>query len=133
MGTVSPYIALLILFAIGATLSAGFVIVSHFIGKKRPTAEKMLPYECGLDPQSTPRQRFSIQFYLVAMLFILFDIEVVFLYPWAKIFNEFKGLGLGGLLFVEMLVFLGVLALGLTYVWGRGALEWERPEGIDRP
>lgn len=121
----AEYFPLLVLFAIGVGLSGGFVLLSHFIGKKRPTVEKMTPYECGLDPIGTPRQRFSVKFYLVAMLFILFDIEVVFLYPWAKLFKEFKALGMGGLIFGEMVVFLGVLGLGLVYVWKRGALDWE--------
>lgn len=85
----------------------------------------MIPYECGLDPIGTPRERFSIKFYLVAMLFILFDIEIVFLYPWAKLFGSFKAAGMGPLIFGEMVVFLGVLGLGLVYVWRRGALEWE--------
>lgn len=121
----ADYFPLLILFAIGAGLSGGFVFLSHFIGPKRPTPEKMTPYECGVDPVGTPRERFSIKFYLIAMLFILFDIEVVFLFPWARLFNEFNAAGMGGLIFAEMAIFLGVLGLGLVYVWKRGALEWE--------
>ena len=119
------YIPLLVLFGIGVALSGGFVLISRLIGKGTPTAEKMTPYECGIDPIGGPRHRFSVKFYLIAMLFILFDVEVVFLYPWAKIFNEFKMAGFGGFLFIEMFIFLGVLALGLVYVWKRGALEWE--------
>ena len=119
------YIPILFLFAIGIALSGGFVILSYFVGVKKPTREKMIPYECGLDPVGAPRQRFSVKFYLVAMLFILFDIEVVFLYPWARLFREFKAAGLGFFLFGEMAVFLGVLSLGLVYVWKRGALEWD--------
>lgn len=121
----SPYFPLLVLFSIGLLLSGGFVVLSYFIGVKKPTREKMIPYECGLDPVGTPRQRFSVKFYLIAMLFILFDIEVVFLYPWALVFREFKAAGMGPFIFGEMVVFLGVLALGLVYVWKRGALEWE--------
>lgn len=121
----SEYFPILVLFLIGIGLSGGFVLLSHFIGKKRATPEKMIPYECGVDPIGTPRQRFSVKFYMIAMLFILFDIEVVFLYPWAKLFHEFKAAGLGLLMFGEMVVFLGVLGLGLVYVWKRGALEWE--------
>ena len=121
----SSYFPLLILFVIGAVLSGGFVLLSHFVGKKKPTPEKMTPYECGVDPVGSPHERFSIKFYLIAMLFILFDIEVVFLYPWAKLFNEFKANGQGVFIFGEMVVFLGVLGLGLVYVWRRGALEWD--------
>lgn len=119
------YFSLLVLFAIGLALSGGFVVLSYFVGKKNPTPEKMGPYECGLDPIGSPRHRFSVKFYLVAMLFILFDIEVVFLYPWARLFRYFKEAGLGTLIFTEMVVFLGVLGLGLVYVIKRRALEWE--------
>lgn len=122
----SPYYSLLVLFGIGALISVGFVIVSRFIGRKKATSEKMMPYECGLDPVEGARHRFSVKFYLIAMLFILFDIEVVFMYPWAKLFHEFKALGLGALLFVEMVIFLGILILGYVYVLKRGALEWEK-------
>ena len=125
IAVMSPYVPLLMLFAIGAGLGGVFVVVSYFIGLKRSTKEKNIPYECGLDPVGGARQRFSVKFYLVAMLFILFDIEVIFLYPWAKIFRDFKAIHLGGLLFFEMAAFLGVLVLGLAYVWKRGALEWD--------
>lgn len=121
----SPYIPLLMLFAIGLALSGGFILLSSVIGKKKYNREKMGPYECGLDPIGSPRQRFSVKFYLVAILFILFDIEVAFLYPWAALFNDFKAAGLGMFVFVEMMIFLGVLALGLIYVFNRRALEWE--------
>ncbi len=119
------YFPIAVLFGIGIALSGGFVLLSTFIGKKRPTPEKMGPYECGLDPIGSPRQRFSVKFYLIAMLFILFDIEVVFLYPWALVFKDFKAAGLGPLIFGEMVVFLIVLGGGLIYVWKRSALEWE--------
>src|SRR3989338_3064829 len=121
----SPYVPLLMLMAIGLGLGGGFVLLSSLIGYQRKTEEKNIPYECGLDPIGTPRHRFSVKFYLIAMLFILFDIEVVFLYPLSKIFRDFKAMDLGGLLFGEMVVFLGILGLGLAYVWKRGALEWE--------
>ena len=111
------------------TLVTGFALVSvvgsRIIGMRKPTPEKAAPYECGMNPVGTARERFSVKFYLVAMLFILFDIEVVFLYPWAQLFKEFKLAGLGSLIFGEMVIFLGVLGLGLVYVWKRGALEWE--------
>lgn len=121
----SEYIPLLMLFTIGLALSGGFTLLSSIIGKKKYNREKMGPYECGLDPIGSSRQRYSVKFYLVAILFILFDIEVVFLYPWAVLFNDFKAAGLGIFVFVEMMVFLGVLALGLIYVFKRRALDWE--------
>jgi NADH-quinone oxidoreductase subunit A len=80
----------------------------------------MIPYECGMDPFGEARARFSIKFYLVAVLFIIFDIEAVFLYPWAVIFRELKIFGL-----MEMAVFIAILLVGFVYVWKKGALEWE--------
>ena len=122
----NQYIPLLMLFVIGIALSGGFVLLSYFVGVKKPTAEKMTPYECGVDPAiGSPRERMSVKFYLVAMLFILFDIEVVFLYPWATLFREFKYNGFGTLMFMEMLFFISILGMGLVYVIQRKGLEWE--------
>ncbi|MBI2081943.1 MAG: NADH-quinone oxidoreductase subunit A [Deltaproteobacteria bacterium] len=121
----SPYISLLLLFLFGALVSGGFILVSHLLGPLKKTEAKMLPYECGVNPVDEPRHRFSVKFYLVAMIFIVFDIEVVFLYPWAVLFKEFVREGMGLFLFVEMAVFLGVLVVGLLYVYGRRALKWE--------
>jgi NADH-quinone oxidoreductase subunit A len=90
------------------------------VGLKKPTPVKLSPYECGMPPVGTARDRFSIKFYIIAMLFILFDIEAVFLYPWAV---EFRKLGMFG--FVEMGVFIAILLVGYIYVWKKGALEWE--------
>jgi NADH-quinone oxidoreductase subunit A len=89
------------------------------LGPRRPYNDKLTTYECGIDPVGSARERFSVKFYLVAMLFIVFDIEIVFLYPWAVILNS---LGLFGL--VEMFFFLGILLIGLLYVWKKGGLEW---------
>ncbi|HVP38053.1 MAG TPA: NADH-quinone oxidoreductase subunit A [Candidatus Saccharimonadales bacterium] len=105
-------------------LAVGFagltVALSRFVGPQRPTREKNMPYECGVEPVGSAKERFSIKFYLVAMLFIIFDIEAVFLYPWAVAFGQ---LGMFGLL--EMLVFIALLLAGYVYIWKRGALEWE--------
>ena len=101
-------------------LAAGLLTVSFLLGKKVRNKVKDTPYESGIIPTGDARQRFSVKFYLVGMLFILFDIEAIFLYPWAV---AFKPLGWFGLW--EMLVFIGVLVVGLAYVWGKGALEWE--------
>ncbi len=113
------YLPILIL----ALLAAGFAIVtlllSSALGPRRPSRDKLSPYECGIDPIGSARERFSVKFYLVAMLFILFDIEIVFLYPWAVTLRSLKLFG-----FLEMLVFLGILLIGLLYVWKRGGLEW---------
>ena len=84
-----------------------------------------MSYECGLDPIGSARERFPVKFYLVAMLFILFDVEVVFLYPWAVLFKEFVRSGSGIFVFTEMLIFLGILVAGLLYIYGQRALDWE--------
>ncbi|MEW5853076.1 MAG: NADH-quinone oxidoreductase subunit A [Myxococcota bacterium] len=101
-------------------VAGAMLALSQFIGPKKPTKIKQLPFECGSESVGTTRQRFSVRFYLVALLFIVFDIEVVFLYPWAVMYRQ---LGLFGL--VEMAVFVAVLVVGLIYVWRKGALEWE--------
>ncbi|MBI2345983.1 MAG: NADH-quinone oxidoreductase subunit A [Deltaproteobacteria bacterium] len=120
------YLPIAVLFALGVLIGGAFLGLSACIGRKRPTAEKLAPYECGLDPVSSPRQRFSVKFFLVAMVFLLFDVEVTFLFPWAVLVRRFTESGLGTFIFVEGLLFIFVLAIGLVYVWRRGALEWEK-------
>lgn len=110
--------AILLLMATG--ISVGMLVATSILGPKREFPDKMEPFECGESQIVSPYQRFSVKFYLVAVLFILFDIEVVFLFPWAIIY---KKLGLFGL--IEMLVFLLILGVGLMYVWIRGGLDWE--------
>src|SRR5436190_17668504 len=106
-------------------LVTGFAMVSVVgslvLGMSKPAPEKLTPYECGMQPVGSARERFSVKFYLVAMLFLLFDIEAVFLFPWAVVY---RGLGLFG--FFEMLLFIAVILAGYLYVWKKGALEWER-------
>lgn len=111
-------ILLLVLVAVGFGLVS--LVASSLIGQKKRSAVKLAPYECGCEPVGTARERFSIKFYLIAMLFILFDIEAVFLYPWAVLY---KKLGLFGI--VEMGLFIVFLFVGYIYVWKKGALEWE--------
>ena len=114
------YLGILITFAIAAALGAAFIILASTLGPKRPSAAKSAPFECGQTPFSLPSGRFAVKFYLVGMLFILFDVELVFLFPWAVVCRR---LGLPG--FLEMLVFLGIVAAGFVYAWKKGALEWE--------
>ncbi len=114
------YIPILILFGISALQAVGMVVLSRVFSAYRPTPIKQAPYESGMIPLGSTRERFSVKFYLVAILFIIFDIETVFLIPWAVRFRE---LGMFG--FVEMLVFIVILAVGLVYVWKKGALQWE--------
>jgi NADH-quinone oxidoreductase subunit A len=97
------------------------LIMSYMFGVKKPDARKLSPYECGVTPIGTARERFSVKFYLVAMLFLLFDIEAVFLFPWAVVYRDLKLFG-----FFEMLVFIGAILAGYIYAWKKGALEWER-------
>ncbi|MBW2184972.1 MAG: NADH-quinone oxidoreductase subunit A [Deltaproteobacteria bacterium] len=114
------YLPILVLIAFALMFALGSVIFSFLVGPKKPSAVKLAPYECGMPLIGTARERFSVKFYIVAVLFILFDIETVFLYPWAVVF---KKLGMFG--FVEMGVFIVILLVGYVYVWKKGALEWE--------
>jgi NADH-quinone oxidoreductase subunit A len=118
-----PYIPifLLLLFVIAnAVLILG---VSHLLSNRRPTAVKSAAYESGMPVIGDARERFSVKFYLVAMLFIVFDIETVYMIPWAVAFRQLRDLG--GVLFLEMLTFIVILAVGYVYIWKRGALQWD--------
>ncbi len=114
------FIPILMMLIVGIGFAVFTLLASHFLGKRVYEPAKMAPYECGITPTGTARERFHTRFYLVAMLFIVFDIETVFLYPWAIVF---KKLGMFGL--IEMAVFIGILLVGFAYVWGKGALEWD--------
>jgi NADH-quinone oxidoreductase subunit A len=120
------YISLLTVFALIAAMGIGIVAINFLLGPKRHSPVKMATFECGSDPIGSARARFSVKFYLVAIFFIVFDIESVFMYPWASLFREFiVEPGVGMLTLVEMFVFIGILSAGLAYVWRRGALDWE--------
>jgi len=108
-------------------LAGVLVLISYALGKKVRNKVKDTPYESGIVPTGDARTRFSVKFYLVAMLFILFDIEAIFLYPWAVVYRELKMFG-----FVEMLVFVILILSGFFYIWKKGALEWAHPERPDR-
>ena len=114
------YAPLLLLVGIAVVSAIAMIALSHLIQVKRPTTIKGVPYESGMPPIGTARDRFSVKFYLVAMLFIVFDLEAVFMIPWAV---SFRQLGLLGL--IEMAVFVLILLVAYIYVWKRGALEWE--------
>jgi NADH-quinone oxidoreductase subunit A len=114
------YLPILLLVIVAVLFGTASLVFSSLIGPKKPSALKLSPYESGCEPVGTARERFSIKFYLIAMLFILFDIEAVFLYPWAILY---KRLGVFGL--AEMGVFIVILFVGYIYVWKKGALEWE--------
>jgi len=114
------YIGIGASFFLAAIIAIGMVILASTLGKKNPTRVKAAPFECGNTPFALPGGKVAIKFYLTAILFILFDVELVFLYPWAVVYRE---LGLLGL--VEMGIFLGILIVGYVYAWDNGALKWK--------
>jgi len=114
------YLPILVLIVLATILAGVVVLLGHLFGPRRPTLRKSLPYESGMRPIGQGARRMPVRFYLVAVLFILFDIEVVFFLPWAVVF---KRLGLFGL--VEMLIFIVILLVGYVYAWKKGALEWD--------
>lgn len=116
----TEYLPILVLTLIAAAFVSATMFLSSRLGPQKPDLVKLSPYECGITPVGTARERFSVKFYLVAMLFIIFDIEVVFLYPWAVVFQNLRVFGL-----MEMATFIFVLLLGFLYVWRKGGLEWE--------
>ena len=120
-----PYIPFLMLLGLAIVAGVTMIAGSHFLGPRRPTDVKDKPYESGMPPLGTAHERFSVKFYLVAMLFIVFDIETVFLIPWAAIYFGGSGTVSMGFLLVEMLVFLLILFVGYVYVWKRGAFQWD--------
>jgi NADH-quinone oxidoreductase subunit A len=114
------YIPIIVMITGGIVFGVVMMKLNEWLGPRRPTDEKLSTYESGMEPVRTARERFSVKFYMVAVLFILFDIEVVFLYPWAV---SFRQLGVSG--YVTMVVFIVILLIGFYYVWRKGALEWD--------
>ena len=110
---------ILIMIGLGAAFAGGSVLLSQFLGPRKPTPEKSAPYECGMPPVGDARERQSVKFYLVAMIFLLFDIEVAFLYPWAI---AFRSLGTTG--YWQIVTFFALLVTGYIYVWRKGAFDW---------
>ena len=122
---IHDFIPLLIMLLVAAGLSVTFLKLAEFLGPKRPSALKSSAYESGMDPIGTARDRYSVKFYLVAMIFIVFDVEVVFMYPWAVSFGDFiaSGAGAGSLLVIT--VFTVILLIGLLYDIKKGGLDWD--------
>jgi NADH-quinone oxidoreductase subunit A len=123
------YIPILIVFIFVAGFAVTNIVLSAVVGRRKDTRAKLMPYECGMDPVGSAHQRFSVKFYLIAMLFILFDIEAVFLLPWAVVFRTLiHALGEYGrpFVFFEMMIFVAVLLIGYVYVWKKGLFEWNR-------
>lgn len=118
--TIHSYLPIFIFLIIAFAFAAGTLAVAFLVRPHRPDPEKLSPYECGVPPLMGARERFSVRFFIVAMLFLIFDVEAVFLYPWAVVY---KRIGLYG--FVEMMLFIAILLVGYVYAWRKGALEWE--------
>jgi NADH-quinone oxidoreductase subunit A len=116
----TEYLALLIFVVIVAIFNLFFIGISAFLGQRKPTAIKKSTYECGVTTFGSSFRRMPIKYYIIAMLFLLFDIEIVFLYPWAVVFKELKVFA-----FITMAVFIGILLIAYIYIWKKGALEWE--------
>ena len=114
------YLPILIFMAVGITVGVALYAVNRVLAPHRPDSEKLSPYECGFEAFEDSRMKFDVRYYLVAILFIIFDLEIAFLFPWAVALNE---VGFAG--FLAMMLFLGVLTIGFIYEWKKGALEWE--------
>ena len=119
----SPYLPVLVLLAVGVLVAAVVILGVGRIGPKKPNRMKNTFFECGVPPSGDAKKRFSVRFYLVAISFLLFDVEVVMLFPWALIYRDFLQAGMG--ILYAMLIFLGILTVAFVYEWRRGGLEWE--------
>jgi NADH-quinone oxidoreductase subunit A len=120
----SDYLPIVLMFLVALGFAGGNVLLSQLVGQHKATRTKTMPYECGKDPVGSARERFSVKFYLIAMIFILFDIELIFMMPWAVVFRKLTAEGLGSLVYFEMLVFIALLLVGYAYVWKKGMFEW---------
>lgn len=116
----TEYLPIFVLGALATIIGLLILGISRYLGPRHPHSQRMVPYESGITPQVSARMRFPVKFYLVAMLFIVFDIEAVFFYPWAVTFRQLRLFG-----FIEMLIFIGILLVGYFYIVKKGALEWE--------
>lgn len=114
------YLPILVFMAIAAGLAVMIVMASYMVARQHPDSEKLSPYECGFPAFEDARRQFDVRFYLVALLFIIFDLEMAFLFPWAISLGEIGQFG-----FWSMMIFLGILTVGFVYEWRKGALEWE--------
>ncbi|GAB4562600.1 MAG: NADH-quinone oxidoreductase subunit A [Anaerolineae bacterium] len=113
------YLPIVIMLVLSTVLAIIALILPNFLGPRRPTPTKLEPYESGMRPFALPHGRFPVHYYMVAILFVLFDIEVLFLYPWAVLLRQLRWFGI-----IEMAVFLGILVVGYLYAWRKGALDW---------
>ena len=132
MFSLSDYLPIALMFLVAVGFAAGNVLLSQLVGQHKATRTKTMPYECGKDPVGSARERFSVKFYLVAMIFILFDIELIFLLPWAVVFQSFvRDYGLGTLIYVEMMTFVVLLLVGYVYILKKGMFEWSERARVE--
>ena len=116
----AEYLPTLLFLCVATGIGIALLIIGNLLGPKRPSPEKLSPYECGFEAFEDARMQFDVRYYLIAIQFIIFDLEIIFIVPWATVFRELGPLGL-----IEMGIFAGMLLLGFIYVWKKGALEWE--------
>jgi len=116
----AEYLPTLLFLIVATGIGIALIIIGNLVGPKKPTAEKLSPYECGFLPFEDARMQFDVRYYLIAIQFIIFDLEIIFIVPWTQVFME-----IGARSLVTMGLFVGMLFLGFVYVWKRGALEWE--------
>ena len=125
----TPYLPVLLQLLVAAGIGTGMIVLSAVLGARKYSKMKMQPYECGITPTGDAQHRFSVKFYLVAMMFILFDVEAIFLIPWAVVYKRLlaiPGAGLFG--FWEMIIYIGIVLVGFFYIWKKGVLDWNTPE-----
>lgn len=125
----TSYVPILMMLAAALGFAAIMLTTSRLVGQRKPTKEKLMPYECGKDPVGSARERHSVRFYMVAMIFLLFDIEAIFLIPWAVAFAKVldgSDAAMKWLFYGEMMAFIAILFAGLIYIWKKGVLEWNR-------
>jgi NADH-quinone oxidoreductase subunit A len=127
------YLPILLMFIVAAGFAVGNILLSQLVGQRKRTKAKLMPYECGKDPVGSARERFSVKFYLIGMIFILFDIEVIFLIPWAVVFKTLASpaYGLSTLAYVEMMLFIALLLAGYIYVIRKGAFDWSESARLE--
>lgn len=119
------YLPIVLMFIVAVGFVGITMVATHLLGPKRKTDVKLESFECGIEPQGNARVPFSIKYFLVAILFVLFDVEVIFMYPWAVMFKDFMADGMGATILIEMVVFIAFLLIGFFYIIKRGALKWE--------
>lgn len=126
MFNLMDYLPILLMFFVAVGFAASQIGLSHVMGQSKRTRTKLMPYECGKDPVGSARERFSVKFYVIAMIFILFDIEVIFLIPWAVVFKQLAATGgqMRTIIYTEMMLFVALLLIGYVYIWKKGVFNW---------